>query len=108
MLITDIPNIMRKNGRLSGAILMESWFSRPAVAYPSYGPADVTTIRMDWVLSFPRAKEVYDRLLNERIWAVGAGRREMIEMLDRKGLLNAGPAPFGDFPGRSRASTSIT
>ncbi len=57
MLLTNIPKIMRHHGWASGATLMESWFSRPAMTAPSYDSPNVSTIRMDaWVLSFPRAR----------------------------------------------------
>ncbi len=68
--ITKIPGIMRSKTWLNAARLMDSWFSRPSGVAPAYGPPDTATIRMDtWVLRFPRARQVYDQLIRERVWA---------------------------------------
>jgi len=81
--ITNIPRIMRANGFLQGAQLMELWFSRPAVAYPHYTASNSSIIKMDWVLSFHRAKEVYEEIIDDRIWFNDAAKAEIKTMLDR-------------------------
>jgi len=59
--LTNIPRIMRHHGWNNGARLMEIWFSRPPAIKPSYGPPETSTIKMDtWVLTFPRARQVFD------------------------------------------------
>jgi hypothetical protein len=93
--LTNIPAIMRAKSWGNGARLMEIWFSRPVAIAPAYGPPDTTTIRMDtWALTFPRARNVYDQLIRDRIWANPAGQVEVVRMLRRKGLLAAGSS-FG-------------
>lgn len=67
---------------------MDSWFSRNVNIAPKYGLPDTTTLAMDsWVLTFPRAKKVYDQLMKERIWQNEATRLEIAKMLRNKGFL---------------------
>jgi hypothetical protein len=61
--VRDIPGIMTANGWTNGAVLMNRWFAAPA---GTQSP-DTSTITMKWVLSFPRAKAIYDDLINNKI-----------------------------------------
>jgi uncharacterized protein DUF6402 len=95
--ITNIPAIMRSHRWENGARLMETWFARPIAIAPAYGPPETATIRMDaWVLTFPRAKQVYDQLMREKIWANAAAQREIATMLRRQGVLTPGSRSFGN------------
>lgn len=95
--ITNIPAIMRSHGWGNGARLMEIWFSRPPAIAPAYGPPETGTIRMDrWALTFSRARQIYDQLMRERIWANAAAQREITAMLRRKGFLMPASRSFGD------------
>lgn len=97
--ITAIPKIMRHRAWGNGARLMEIWFSRASAIHPSYGPPDLHTIRMSsWVLTFHRARAVYDQIMRERIWANSAAQREIAAMLRKRGLLSTAPQsrPFGN------------
>jgi hypothetical protein len=86
--LTNIPGIMRSKGWANGARLLEIWFSRPSAIAPRYGQPDTSTIRMDtWALTFQRARQVYDQLIRERIWANPPAQREIASMLRRKGLI---------------------
>lgn len=88
--ITSIPKIMRHHRWDNGARLMDLWFSRASAVAPSYGSPDTQTIRMNsWVLTFPRAKAVYDQIMRERIWANTAAQRQIAVMLRRNGLLRS-------------------
>jgi hypothetical protein len=89
---------MRNYGWKRGQRLLETWFSRPAAIAPFYSPPVTNVITMDWVLSFERAKDVYDRLVAERIWSNNAAQVELTEQLLRKGYLKkfAGTQRFGD------------
>ena len=61
--ITNIPKIMRARGWLDGAQLMEKWFAGPPTK-PAFTTPDTTTIKMNsWVLTFSRAKSVFDGLV---------------------------------------------
>jgi Family of unknown function (DUF6402) len=94
--LTNIPAIMRAQRWGNGARLMDIWFSRPSAIAPAYGAPDTTTIRMDtWALTFPRARNVYDQLMRDRIWANPAGQAEVVKMLRRKSLLVVG-GTFGN------------
>jgi hypothetical protein len=67
--ITNIPGIMRANKWLNGATLMDEWFAGPSAVKPAYTTPDTTTIRMDtWVLTFPRAKTVFDGMVRDKVW----------------------------------------
>lgn len=76
---------------------MDIWFSRPLAIAPAYGLPETATIRMDsWVLTFPRARQIYDQLMRERIWANAAAQREITAMLRRKGFLMPASRSFGN------------
>jgi len=96
--ITTIPKIMRAKGWANGARLMEGWFSRPSATAPAYGTPESQTIRTTWVLSFARAKFVYDQIMRERIWANPAAQKEIAKLLRKKQLLSSVPrsAAFGN------------
>lgn len=66
---------------------MDSWFSGNVSIAPKYGLPDTTTISMDWVPGFLRARKVHDRLMKERIWANVAAQKEIVESLRRKGMI---------------------
>jgi hypothetical protein len=76
---------------------MDRWFSLPAAVAPGYAAPDTTTIRMDrWVLTFPRARQVYVQLLRERIWANTAAQAEIATMLRRRHMLGRSRRSFGN------------
>lgn len=98
--LTNIPTIMRANKWPRGADLMDSWFARNVTIAPKYGMPDTTTVTMGWVLSFPRAKEVFDQVLKDKIWANEAARKQIGKMLRAKGLLGPGTRTFGNLGAR--------
>lgn len=98
--LTNIPRIMRKNGFHEGAQLMDRWFNHAAAVKPRYAAADTRTIKMRWVLGYARAKEVYDELINDRMWATPNARKLLRERLQQHGYLQPGAlAVFGPPPG---------
>lgn len=100
--LTNIPRIMRKQSPpwLNGARLLEQWFPRPVAINPNYGPPDTTTIRMDsFVLTFPRGRQAYDRIMNEQLWTTPNARRQIIDLLDRNGRLAGAASAFGNLTG---------
>lgn len=98
--LTNIPAIMRSQGWANGAKLMDTWFSRPAAIAPAYGPPETTTIRMDsWVLTYPRARQVYDKIITEHIWDNAASQKEITAMLRRRGFLVPACSIFTFRPG---------
>jgi hypothetical protein len=50
-----------------------------------------------WVLTFPRARLVYDQIMTERIWSNPAARAELKTLLSRNGMLTPGTQSFGSF-----------
>jgi len=94
--LTNIPRVMRGLSWLNGARLLETWFSRPRAVATSYSAPDTTTIRMDsWALTFPRARQVYDQLVRDRIWSNTPAQRQVASWLRLKGLLGNTQRSFG-------------
>lgn len=93
--ITKIPGIMRKKGWNKGAALMDGWFGRPTNDKPEQGQHDRTTISMSWALGFKRAKEVYEAMFSERVWANAAAKRAIVKMLREQGKLAGQDVMFG-------------
>ena len=90
--VTSIPGIMSRKSWLNGARLMEIWLSRPSATAPVYSAPVTDTIKMaSWVLTFGRAKAVYDQLMRERVWANAPARAEIVKILRAKGLLVPSP-----------------
>lgn len=90
--ITDIPAIMRANDWEVGAHLMEKWFSTPAYTYPDSNlndplrPYDNQIVTLGWALQYPRAKEVYDAMWDEKIYVNDAAKLEIENTILRNGL----------------------
>ena len=96
--ITQIPAVMRSNQWFVAASLLEQWFNQPANADSSLASPDTTTINMDnWVLKFPRAQQVYNTMLAEKIWRRPQAQTVIVNMLKRQGKLGVEPQSFGDF-----------
>ena len=98
--LTNIPAIMRANKWPHGADLMDSWFARKIATAPKYGLPDTTTVTMGWALGFKRAKDVFDQVVKDRIWATPKAQVEIGKLLRRKGLLAPGTRTFGDLGAR--------
>jgi hypothetical protein len=79
--LPSIPPILRKQGWVVGAALMEKWFREARNGDAEKGNHDVNTVKMKWVLSFPRAKAVYDKAIQERVWVKNAKAQEEIVKL---------------------------
>jgi len=79
--IPALPLIMRRLGWINGAALLERWIQMPANADPNLGNHDTTTIRMDWVLAYERAKKVYENAKKNHIWISDAAKREIVNKL---------------------------
>jgi hypothetical protein len=96
--ITRIPSIMRHNKWNNGAQLMETWFRNPSNNDPFKGVPDTTTVRMDtFVLTFDRAKTVYNQMIAEKVWINDKAREEIVKVLKRKGKLSKAAEKFGNF-----------
>src|SRR5436190_13550339 len=83
--IADIPDIMKNLGWRYGKQLMDTWFFRPAAVAPNYSKPVTDIIKMDWVLSFTRARKVFDELVAERIWTNLPARNRILDVLRAKG-----------------------
>ena len=108
--ITWIPKIMRSKGWNEGATLMEEWFRRPALVRADdpktvpieFGPPLLNVIKMDWVLRFDRARDVYDQMMNGKMWKTPKAKTKLSEMFGKAGVTarlkaaQGAELPFGD------------
>ena len=95
--ITRIPGIMRTNGWNNGAALMDEWFANPPNDVPENGTPDTSTIKMDsWVLTFERAKKVYDEMISGKIWFNEAAKNLIVRKLEAAGKFTRKEERFGD------------
>jgi hypothetical protein len=78
---------MRRQGWTHGATLLDKWFSRAATRYPSYTAADTTTVTVDWVLTYPGPRAVYEKIFSEQVWANDAARKVLAARLQSWGKL---------------------
>jgi hypothetical protein len=76
-----IPDIMDHLGWTNGEALMRKWFSDPANDDPEKGIPDISTIKIDWVLGYDRAREVYDKAINDKVWMNGPAQNKIIDKL---------------------------
>jgi RHS repeat-associated protein len=89
--VGQIADMMHGKNWLNGEVLLRKWMSAPANSNPASGAPDTTTIRMDtWVLTFQRAKDVYNKIFSEKAFVNDAAKRRIVRMLDRKGLFGHG------------------
>lgn len=100
--IQEIPGAMRKEMMPIGAKLMERWFAgrlnysptdtdeqakvnQDGKPYPS-DMYDMTTVKLDWVLQFARAKSKYDYLVTESIQSDKARKALYDALIPYKGM----------------------
>lgn len=106
-LIPSLPAIMRKGGWTRAATLMQKWLDNPINNDPWRGVPDIDTVRMSWILAFPRAARAYDEMVRNRIWMNEAGRGAIAKRLRGDGLLPGvrnGTCKFGPLPGGPASS----
>jgi Family of unknown function (DUF6402) len=94
--VTHIPAIMRAQGWSQGAELMERWFRGPLSYKPYFFPAppDLTTIKMDWVLRFSRARDAYDDMVENTVWSNDKAKPVVFERMADQRLIR----PFTNPP----------
>jgi LysM repeat protein len=93
--LTLLPGAMRRHGWTRGPALLERWFNSSPYTKPSYGPPDTTTITMDWVLTFDRARSVSDGMINGRIWLNQRAQSLLTARFRRLGYFTNTVVPFG-------------
>ena len=64
--VIQIPAIMRANGMMVSAQLMERWLTTSG---SSAMGEDVSIVKMDWALTFARAKTAYDEIFTSQLYA---------------------------------------
>ena len=83
-LISKLPELMRRQGWIKGAILMEKWQRGSPNSIPESGNHDVSTINMAWVLGHGRAQNVYKEAVKEKLWVDETGRNCIVNNLIRE------------------------
>lgn len=79
-----------------GAALMDRWFTASPNSQPESATPDTSTVRMDtWVLTFGRAREVYETMCREKVWMNAPAQQSLKLVLRRKRLLGPTVSPFG-------------
>ena len=130
--IQDVPKAMRKLHMPMAAKLQERWFAgqenysqspgllqkeidQNGLRY-SLAMVDTTTVKMDWVLSFARAKRVFDKLISDNLQSPGAIdtlRRQLTPYKNRREVLgwNVAQSDFFEYHRRfqfQRAAVNAT
>ena len=95
--LTLLPAVMRARGYNTGAYMMERWFSGYPNDKPLNGIVETTTVKMDWVLGFARARSVYDEMIRQKIWCNPPAQQVIIERLKAHGKFTDKFETFGDF-----------
>ncbi|WP_158226594.1 DUF6402 family protein [Pseudomonas congelans] len=112
--LSDVPGYMDSLGWKVSAALMRKWFSSsaremtldeklgrtPPSKYPS-ALVDTTTVKLDWILSFERAKAVYQSALSSSLFGtygfdIPEARDQLARRIKRAGLFTTRVEVFGD------------
>lgn len=93
--LSDIPRIMHRQGWLNGERLLNRWFSGAPHVAPRYASPD-TSISLEWVLRFSRARRVFDAMVDGRVWFNEAARRVIGDWLRSNGHLGSRWQGFGN------------
>ena len=78
--VIDIPGIMDAKKWDVGAALMRHWFSLDSKTPTT---PNETIVTMNWVLSFERAKQVYDKIFSEKQYVNEAAQKQIVAMIKR-------------------------
>ncbi len=114
--LTDLPDIIDKNGWKVSSLLMRRWLTSPAHEMTprekegktnphSYPVVDTTSVTMKWALSYPRLKQEYDEIFGSKglfsntppIYQSAPAFKELISKLLRHGKFATWPESFGSF-----------
>lgn len=100
-LVRYIPKIMELKGWTKGQALQERWFGRNSTDLRKDYADIANIISMDWVLSYKRAKVVYDKMINDKIWINTKGQTALINEINKMKLTLptevGAKVDFGDF-----------
>jgi hypothetical protein len=100
--IQTIPDIMHNMGWTHSEALQRQWFGRSSSDFPGIND---TTIKMDWILKYARAKNAYEKLFNrnsDKYFASGHALEILRTNLEQQFNLLGSPnqLSFGDFTKR--------
>jgi hypothetical protein len=89
--VSKIPGVMlqQKPPWTNGALLMKRWLKAApkSTSFPIDGTQCTNIVRMNWVLSYPRARRVYYEMLSRRIWLERKAKEKLVKVLKKKNLI---------------------
>jgi hypothetical protein len=88
--VTRLPAVMEACGWKQGATLLRQWLAAPSAINPTFGTIDTTTITMDFVLTFPRAKKEFDRIFERKLFFTERARAQIAVLVRRLGKAKGG------------------
>jgi hypothetical protein len=94
--LTRIPQAMLRMGWHVAPKLMLRWLESPPQIIPAYGPPDTTSVRLDWVLSFPRARKAMDHIVSGKRWHTAVAQAVIRQQLLRQGAFQRHVVRFGN------------
>lgn len=95
--LIHIPSVMDHQGWFTASSLMQQWFNRPPSIAPLYTDTERSIVTMNWILGFKRAREIYESMLEQRVWANDAAKKVISTWLQRQGFRDGRRHEFGDF-----------
>jgi hypothetical protein len=97
--ILNVPLIMHNKGWEIGEAFQWKWFTSPGRQSGGRDALDVdtTTVKMDWILQFPYARKVYDRIFTDKIYQTEPARRVLKKKLEEMTWSGRPVNDFGDF-----------
>src|SRR5689334_7645664 len=94
--VAKVPGIMRAQKPPWGnaARLQDIWFARASAVAPAYSSPDTATLKMDtWLLTFPRAKDIYEhKIVAVDYWKTPAAEASLRDKIEKRRIL-IGSAP---------------
>ena len=93
--VSCVVESMINEGWTHGARLMIEWMTRTANGDVATAKPNTDIVTMDWVLSYPRANEVYQNIFAEKIWMNEPAKALICKKLADDGLFNGSPSNFG-------------
>jgi hypothetical protein len=92
--VTRLPAVMDAHSFPQGAALLRKWLSLPAAVNPRFAATDTTTVTMDFVLGFPRARKQFDRIFSEKLYLTAKVQRQISTLVKRLGVGSGGSFGF--------------
>lgn len=103
--LKQIPRIMRSLSPpwTTSAALQDKWFAGPPSAAPNT-LQDTGTVKMEWLLKFERARNVFEKeIVAKEYWKTAKAQESLAKTLHQAGILGGGAKSFGYSSSASKA-----